>query len=53
MTGSCEFRDGCSHASDGAGSCDEDVFCDEVPGERGVDGVAEGIEGGDEVFGDG
>jgi hypothetical protein len=38
--------DGCSHDSDRAGSGDEDVFAEDREGERGVDGVAEGIEDG-------
>ena len=38
--------DGGGHDADGAGTGDEDVFAEDGEGERGVDGVAEGIEDG-------
>ena len=37
---------GGGHDADGAGAGDEDVFAEHGEGQRGVDGVAEGIEDG-------
>ena len=38
--------DGSGHDADGTGSGDEDVFAEDREGERGVNGVAEGVEDG-------
>ena len=51
VPGAGKFADRGSHAADRAGSGDEDVFRDEIPGEGGVDGIAKGVEGCSEVFG--
>ena len=42
-------HDGRGHEADRAGAGDEHVFAEHVEGERGVDGVAEGIEDGGHV----
>ena len=44
--------DGGSHDADGAGSGDEDVFAEDGECERGMDGVAEGIEDRGDLVGD-
>ena len=49
VAGSGMAGDGGGHDADGAGSGDEDVFAEDGEGERGVDGVAEGIEDGGDV----
>ena len=45
-------RDGRRHAADRPGAGDEHVLADEVEAERGVGGVAEGVEEGGDVVGD-
>ncbi len=40
---------GCRHDADGACSGDEDVFAEDGKGERGVNGIAEGIEDGGDL----
>ena len=44
--------DGDGHEADGACAGDEHVFAEDGEGEGGVDGVAEGVEDGGDVFGD-
>ena len=40
------------HDADGTGSRDEDVFAEDGKGERGMNGVAEGVEDGSDLVGD-
>ena len=53
VSGSSEPADRGGHAADGAGSGDENVFSDEVPGESGMNSIAERIEGCRQISGDG
>jgi hypothetical protein len=43
---------GCGHDADGARAGDEDIFSENGKGERGVDGIAEGVEDGGDLMGD-
>ena len=52
VAGAGEAADGGGHAADRAGAGDQDVLGDEVPGQRGVDGVAERVEDRDDLLGD-